>query len=239
MISYITVWDLKDSKIIFSGLIKIVRHDLWKILLRSQYLEDFMKTSHLKAPIKLKCFLKSCLWEDAGSHAASSSCREKNLLCKSVTSSTVLVLLPISPADHYDDDDDDDEEEKALRSRSAARPGDMEPLVTLSCRSGRASRTLGWFWKWSSTFSWIRLHIHTFCWALRRPCSSPLANMASRYDTILAQTSGMPSLVCEEARTTWSDCGSVNEERLVSCDLAILSPESRLLPSRFDGRLGN
>lgn len=105
-------------------------------------------------------------------------------------------LQKCSPSDYYDD-------EKALRSRSAARPGEMAPLVTLPSRWGRASLTLGWFWKWRRTFSWIKLHIQTFCWALRRPCSSPLANMASRYDSILAQTSGMPSPVCEEARTTW------------------------------------
>lgn len=98
---------------------------------------------------------------------------------------------------------DDDVEEKALISRSAARPGEMAPLVTLSSRWGRASLTLGWFWKLHKTFSWIKLHIQTFCWALRRPCSSPLANMACRYDSILAQTSGMPSPLCEEARTTW------------------------------------
>lgn len=104
-----------------------------------------------------------------------------------------------SPTDYCGDDDD----EKALRSRSAARPGEMAPLVTLSSRWGRASLTLGWFWKWQRAFSWIKLHIQTFCWALRRPCSSPLASMASRYDSILAQASGMPSLVCEEARTTW------------------------------------
>ncbi|TNN89514.1 hypothetical protein EYF80_000117 [Liparis tanakae] len=70
---------------------------------------------------------------------------------------------PCSPTDCYGDDDDDDgddddDDEKALRSRSAARPGEIAPLVTLSS-------------------------------------SSPRANMASRYDSILAQTSGMPSLL--------------------------------------------
>ncbi len=112
-------------------------------------------------------------------------------------SSASILLQKCNPTDYYDDD------EKALRSRSAASPGEMAPLVTLSSRWGRASLTLGWSWKWRRTFSWIKLHIQTFCWALRRPCNSPLANMASRYDSILAQTSGMPSLVCEEARTTW------------------------------------
>ena len=96
-----------------------------------------------------------------------------------------------------------DEDVKALRSRSAARPGEISPLVTRCSSWGRAPLTLGWFWKCARALSWIRLHIQTFCWALRRPCSSPLANMASRYDSNLAQTSGMPSLVCEEARTTW------------------------------------
>lgn len=42
------------------------------------------------------------------------------------------------PFDYYDD-----EEEKALRSKSAARPGEMTPLVTLSSKRGRASLTLG------------------------------------------------------------------------------------------------
>lgn len=107
-----------------------------------------------------------------------------------------ILLQKCSPTDYYDD-------KKALTSRSAARPGEIAPLVTLSSRWGRASLTLGWFWKWQRTFSWIKLHIQTFCWALRRPCNSPLANMVSRYNSILAQTSGMPSPVCEEERTTW------------------------------------
>lgn len=110
-----------------------------------------------------------------------------------------ILLKKSSTSDNYDDDDD----RKALRSRSEASPGEMAPLVTFSSRCGRASLTRGWFWKWERTFSWIRLHIQTFCWAFRRPCSSPLANLASRYDSILAQTSGMPSPVWEEARTTW------------------------------------
>lgn len=119
-----------------------------------------------------------------------------------------ILLLPSSPIVHYDD-------EKALRSRSAARPGEVAPLVTLSSRWGRASLTLGWFWKWRRTFSWIKLHIQTFCWALRRPWNSPLASIVSRYDSILAQTSGMPSLVYEEARTTWVQDACVNLKQLV------------------------
>lgn len=114
--------------------------------------------------------------------------------------SYLFLIWQCSPSDYCDEED----EVKALRSRSAASPGEMAPLVTLSSRWGRASLTPGWFWKWHRTLSWIRLHIHTFCWAVRLPCSSPLASAASRYASILAQTSGMPSKVCEEARTT---CG--------------------------------
>lgn len=96
-----------------------------------------------------------------------------------------------------------DDSEKDLRSRSAASPGEISPLVTFCSRWGRVPLTAGWFWKCQRTFSWIRLHIQTFCWARRRPCSSPLLNMAALYASILAQTSGMPSKVWAEARTTW------------------------------------
>lgn len=99
------------------------------------------------------------------------------------------------------------DDKNVLSSRSAARPGDMAPLVTFSSSWGRAPLTPGWLLKWRRTFSWIKLHIQTLCWACRRPCNSPLASMASWYDCIATQTSGMPSLVCEEARITWKEVG--------------------------------
>lgn len=125
------------------------------------------------------------------------------------TSSRAEVVVSLVPSgrrhlfrkSNYDD-------KKVLRSRSAARPGETAPLVTFSSSCGRAPLTPGWFWKWRRTFSWIKLHIQTLCWARRRPCNSPLASMASWYDCITAQTSGMPSLVCEEARITWKKGGT-------------------------------
>lgn len=45
-----------------------------------------------------------------------------------------ILLQKCSPTDCYGDDDGDDDDEKAFRSRSAARPGEIAPLVTLSSR---------------------------------------------------------------------------------------------------------
>lgn len=52
----------------------------------------------------------------------------------------VLFLVPSGFRSPYD-------VKKVLSSRSAARPGDMAPLVTFSSRCGRAPLTPGWFWK--------------------------------------------------------------------------------------------
>lgn len=49
----------------------------------------------------------------------------------------------ISPTDHCEYNYEDDEDKKAFRSRSAASPGGIAPLVTRSSRWGRVSLTLG------------------------------------------------------------------------------------------------
>ncbi|KAG9344039.1 hypothetical protein JZ751_012515 [Albula glossodonta] len=101
-------------------------------------------------------------------------------------------------------------EEKARSSMSAARPGEMSPRITLSSRAGRPSLTAGCCLKWSSTFSWIRLHIHTFCWLRLRACSSPLHRAAVWNSCSLSHSSATPSPVRDDTRTT---CRGIRGER--------------------------
>lgn len=92
---------------------------------------------------------------------------------------------------------------KALSRRSAASPGETSPCATLRSISGSAARTSGCSWKWRRAFSWIRLHSQTFCCSRLRVWSSPLDNTASRYCSMMSQSSGTPCPVWEETRTTW------------------------------------